>query len=133
MLNSKHAIGIHGYIFVYSITSLNSLEMARTIRDKILNYTGTNWVPCVLVGNKSDLHMHRQESEEEGKELAARWKCKWTETSPKQDENIDQIFNMVIEQIEGSVNPGQESHDGSTFRVGSGLKGQGVWQKGAGE
>ncbi|KAI9227847.1 MAG: ras-2 [Piptocephalis tieghemiana] len=109
MLNSKHAIGIHGYVFVYSVTSLNSLEMARIIRDKILNYTGTDWIPCVLVGNKSDLHMQRQVSEEEGRELANRWKCQWTEASAKQDENIDKIFNLVIEEVEKSINPGQEN------------------------
>lgn len=38
ILNSKHFIGIHGYIIVYSVTSRQSFEMVRTIRDKILNH-----------------------------------------------------------------------------------------------
>jgi Ras family protein len=59
ILNSKHAIGIHGYVLVYSIASRNSFEMVQTVYDKILNYTGTEHVPCVIVGQKSDLHVQR--------------------------------------------------------------------------
>ena len=38
MLNSKHFIGIHGYMVVYSVASKQSFEMCRIIRDKILNH-----------------------------------------------------------------------------------------------
>lgn len=38
ILNSKHFIGIHGYMIVYSVASKQSFEMARIIRDKILNH-----------------------------------------------------------------------------------------------
>ena len=44
---------------VYSITSKLSFEMVSIIRDKILNYTGTDWVPTVIVGNKADLVQQR--------------------------------------------------------------------------
>lgn len=88
MLNSKHAIGIHGYILVYSIASRTSFEMIQTVYDKILNYTGTEQVPCVLVGQKSDLHVQRQVSEEEGKDLAKELKAAWVETSARHDVNV---------------------------------------------
>jgi Ras family protein len=38
ILNSKHFIGIHGYMLVYSVQSLPSFEMVQVIRDKILNH-----------------------------------------------------------------------------------------------
>lgn len=38
ILNSKHFIGIHGYMLVYSVGSKQSFEMMRIIRDKILNH-----------------------------------------------------------------------------------------------
>jgi Ras family protein len=38
ILNSKHFIGIHGYMLVYSVSSLQSFEMVQVIRDKILNH-----------------------------------------------------------------------------------------------
>jgi hypothetical protein len=38
MLNSKHFIGIHGYMLVYSVASRTSFDMVTIIRDKILNH-----------------------------------------------------------------------------------------------
>ena len=38
ILNSRHSIGIHGYMLVYSVTSKQSFEMVRIIRDKVLNH-----------------------------------------------------------------------------------------------
>lgn len=38
ILNSKHFIGIHGYMIVYSVASKQSFDMCRIIRDKILNH-----------------------------------------------------------------------------------------------
>lgn len=51
ILNSKHFIGIHGYMIVYSVASKQSFEMARIIRDKILNH---------LVRNPSLFHTSQQ-------------------------------------------------------------------------
>ena len=44
-MNSRHSIGIHGYLLVYSVTSRQSLEMVKIIRDKILNHTVHNPPP----------------------------------------------------------------------------------------
>jgi hypothetical protein len=41
ILNSKHFIGIHGYMLVYSVSSLPSFEMVQVIREKILNHLVT--------------------------------------------------------------------------------------------
>lgn len=37
-MNSKHFIGIHGYMIVYSVGSKQSFEMVNIVRDKILNH-----------------------------------------------------------------------------------------------
>ena len=37
-MNSKHFIGIHGYMIVYSVGSKQSFDMVTIIRDKILNH-----------------------------------------------------------------------------------------------
>lgn len=44
ILNSKHFIGIHGYMLVYSVASKQSFEMISIIRDKILNHL-VRWSP----------------------------------------------------------------------------------------
>lgn len=112
ILQSKHSIGIHGYLIAYSVTSRQSFDMVTVIRDKILNHLGSEWVPCVLVGNKSDLHIQRQVSPEEGKALAEEWKCSWTETSARHNENVAKAFELLIAEIEKSQNPAQPPNGG---------------------
>ena len=55
ILNSKHAIGIHGFVLVYSVTSRKSFDMVQVVYDKIANFCGLNSIPCVIVGSKTDL------------------------------------------------------------------------------
>ncbi|KAK8199586.1 rheb small monomeric GTPase-like protein RhbA [Phyllosticta capitalensis] len=108
ILNSKHFIGIHGYMIVYSVASKQSFEMTRIIRDKILNHLGTEWVPLVIVGNKSDLRPEqRQVSADQGKALAEEFKCAWTEASARYNENVARAFDAMIGEIEKSQNPGE--------------------------
>lgn len=55
----QYAVGIHGYVLVYAVTSKTSFEMVKIINEKILNALGTDKVPRVLVGNKKDLTYER--------------------------------------------------------------------------
>ena len=55
ILNSKHAIGIHGYVLVYSVTNHKSFDMVQVVYDKIINFCGESKIPCVIVGSKADL------------------------------------------------------------------------------
>ncbi|EEY13903.1 GTP-binding protein rhb1 like [Verticillium longisporum] len=113
ILNSKHFIGIHGYMLVYSVSSLPSFEMVQVIRDKILNHLGTDSVPIVMVGNKSDLRPEqRQVSAEEGKRVSERIQCGWTEASARYNENVDQAFELLIAQIEKAQNPNEAAEAG---------------------
>lgn len=131
ILNSKHFIGIHGYIIVYSVASKQSFEMARVIRDKILNHLvctapetkdaavhllcantyhpqAVDWVPIVIVGNKSDLRPEqRQVTPEDGKALAEEFKCAWTEASARYNENVLKAFELMVAEVERSQNPSE--------------------------
>ncbi|KAI8896606.1 small GTPase superfamily [Globomyces pollinis-pini] len=100
ILNSKHAIGIHGYVLIYSIASRQSFEMCGILRDKILNFTGMDWVPCVLVANKVDLHVQRQVTTQEGEAQAKEWNCSFIETSAKHNQNISRLFEYMLGEIE---------------------------------
>merc|ERR1711939_827482 len=117
ILNSKHFIGIHGYVLVYSVASTQSFEMVQVIRDKILNHLGIDWVPVVLVGNKSDLRPdQRQVSVEQGKALAEKFNCAYTEASARYNENVGKAFELMIGQIEKLTNP-NEPADGNKCMV----------------
>jgi len=100
ILNNKHSIGTHGYAIVYSITSRDSFNLCETIRDKILNYTGTDWVPIVLIGNKCDLESQRQVSKEELAALGQKWDCSYVESSAFSNINITKAFDSLIGEIE---------------------------------
>ncbi|KAJ3510624.1 hypothetical protein NLJ89_g4570 [Agrocybe chaxingu] len=77
ILGSKHTIGIHGYVLVYSVTSRNSFNMIQIIHDKILNFCGTEDIPCVIVGTKTDLQSSRQIQPLEGEKLAQKNNAGW--------------------------------------------------------
>uniref|UniRef100_A0A8C2GA56 GTP-binding protein Rheb n=1 Tax=Cyprinus carpio TaxID=7962 RepID=A0A8C2GA56_CYPCA len=53
----SHSMDIHGYVLVYSVTSMKSFEVVQVLHDKLLDMVGKIQVPTVLVGNKKDLHM----------------------------------------------------------------------------
>jgi len=99
ILNSKHAIGIHGYVLVYSVTSRNSFDMIQIVYDKIISYCGTNDIPCVIVGSKTDLQT-RQVKQNEGEDLAKINKAAWVETSAKNDVNVGKVFELCLAEIE---------------------------------
>ncbi|KAK7696042.1 GTP-binding protein [Cerrena zonata] len=110
ILNSKHAIGIHGFVLVYSVTSRKSFEMIQIVYDKIINYCGINSIPCVIVGSKIDLQpsRSRQVNSNEGKELATQVHAAWVETSAKANTNVAQVFELCLGEIE-KRSPGSKS------------------------
>ena len=128
LLNSKHFIGIHGYMLVYSINSKQSFDMIRILRDKILNHLvsaiilavipkryqlmmsqGADWVPLVIVGNKSDLKSdQRQVPTEAGRRLAEEFSCSFTESSAWLNTNVAKAFEQLIFEMEKSQNPSEQ-------------------------
>ncbi|XP_034243915.1 GTP-binding protein Rheb homolog isoform X2 [Thrips palmi] len=97
---AQYSMDIHGYVLVYSITSEKSFDVVQVIYEKLLDMTGKVHLPIVLVGNKTDLHMERMISCEEGKRLAESWKAGFLETSAKQNESVGEIFHTLILEIE---------------------------------
>ena len=109
-INSQYAIGIHGYILVYSITSKNSFNLIQGVYDKIINFCGLPKIACVIVGSKSDLSMsyvtsgypwslfwpwpylRRQVDSTDGEKLAKQNDCAWVETSAKNNVNISALY-----------------------------------------
>ncbi|CEP20440.1 RHB1 [Cyberlindnera jadinii] len=100
---------VHGYILVYAVNSRSSFELLPVIRDKILESTGTDKVPMILVGNKLDLE--RKVGHEEGVKLAREFGIPYIEISAKttSEQDISRIFVGLLEQIEGEkIDPENE-------------------------
>lgn len=117
IMNEKHLIGMHGYLLIYSVTSRLSFELVEVVRDKILNSIGLsdnsdgNNIPMVLIGNKADLNFQRQVDSSEGEALARRFGCKFLETSVKENVNINESFELLIDDIEHIQNPQVKQDD----------------------
>ncbi|KAL4241987.1 P-loop containing nucleoside triphosphate hydrolase [Abortiporus biennis] len=99
ILNSKHAIGIHGYVLVYSVASRKSFEMIQVVYDKILNFGGLSEIPCVIVASKTDLQQ-RQVAPAEGQSLAESNHAAYVETSAKTNTNVSKVFELCLGEIE---------------------------------
>ncbi|KZT33740.1 hypothetical protein SISSUDRAFT_1132366 [Sistotremastrum suecicum HHB10207 ss-3] len=117
ILNSKHAIGIHGFVLVYSVASRNSLEMVKIVYDKIIDFCGRASVPCVVVGAKLDLpnssHV-RQVATADAESLAKELNAAWIETSAKLNTNVSKVFELCLAEIEKSTGKGQSEPKPST-------------------
>eukprot|EP00731_Ephydatia_muelleri_P014152 Em0007g1462a len=101
----SYTMDLDGYVLVYSVTSMKSFDVVKIIYEKILNLTGTRSVPIILVGNKSDLHMQRVVTLEMGRKLASDYHVPFLESSAKQNEGVDMIFQRLLEDMEkGPVN-----------------------------
>ena len=113
-------------MLVYSVASKQSFDMIRILRDKILSHLvciisrvefvnlvltsrqGADWVPLVVIGNKSDLKAEqRQVAIVEGKSLAEEFKCGFTEASARLNINVTKAFEQMIAEIEKSQNPSE--------------------------
>ncbi|ETW84010.1 hypothetical protein HETIRDRAFT_408245 [Heterobasidion irregulare TC 32-1] len=99
ILNHKHAIGIHGFVLVYSVTSRTSFDMIQVIYDKIVDFCGMKEIPCVIVGAKTDLQQ-RQVAISEGEDLAKSVHAAWIETSAKNNVNVGKVFELCLGEIE---------------------------------
>lgn len=63
-----------GFVIVYSLTSRQSFQDIKLIREQILRVKGTDRVPIVLAANKSDIaETSREVSTDEGCNLANEW------------------------------------------------------------
>eukprot|EP00158_Paraphelidium_tribonemae_P008103 Partr_v1_DN28475_c3_g1_i2_m41862 putative ras homolog enriched in brain len=99
IMSSSQTLGVHAYIIVYSIASKQSFDTAKVIHEKVLNYTGSSSIACVLVGNKTDLERQRQVTAAQGEELARELKCSFMESSAKLNSKIVDIFTQSIAEI----------------------------------
>jgi Ras family protein len=113
-LKSQHAIGIHGYVLVYSIASRASFNMIQIIYDKILNYSGLSEIAAIIVGSKADLNMEcvpayptfnsinsikprsRQVDSMDGQALAQRNNAAWIEVSALQNKNVGEPLSVAL-------------------------------------
>ncbi|BFZ06605.1 hypothetical protein BsWGS_09644 [Bradybaena similaris] len=91
-----------GFVVVYSITSIQSYQDIKTMKDQIQRVKGVDRIPMILVGNKSDLENQREVSPSEGASLAQYWACPFLETSAKSTNNVNEVFIEIVREMNSS-------------------------------
>ncbi|XP_012874222.1 PREDICTED: GTPase RhebL1 [Dipodomys ordii] len=103
-------IGVHGYVLVYSITSLHSFQVIESLYQKLYEGYGKIQLPVVLVGNKLDLSTDREVKTAEGKKLAKSWGATFMESSAKENQLTQDIFIKIIQEIARVENSYGQKH-----------------------
>ena len=88
-----------GFVLIYSIVSKSTFVELNELRDQIIHARDDENFCCIVVGNKIDLEQERIVSKEELQELSRKWGCLDIESSAKTNDNIDQIFFRLVQQI----------------------------------
>ena len=87
-----------GFIVLYSTTDKNSFLGVDKGVEEILKFKDYDF-NMVLCGTKCDLLDMREVATEEGLQLADTYECQFIENSAKEDINVDESFQMLIEEI----------------------------------
>ena len=101
-ITSTYYRGAHGIILVYDVTSRKSFNNLQTWLNEIRQYAQPD-VPCLLVGNKTDLKTRREVEPEEGKAFADSSNMVFIETSAKTSRNVDDSFQMMAMAIRDNL------------------------------
>ncbi|MCJ1482013.1 Ras- protein rsr1 [Schaereria dolodes] len=89
-----------GFLLVFSITSLSSLNELYELRDQIVRIKDDERVPLVIVGNKSDLEEDRAVSRARAFAVTQGWgNAPYYETSARRRANVDEAFVDLCRQI----------------------------------
>ncbi|KAF9423644.1 hypothetical protein BGZ94_008214 [Podila epigama] len=89
-----------GFLCVFSICEYESFTHTQEFKDQISRVLDDDKIPFILVGNKADLNQLRKVDYEEAAARAAEWNCRYIETSAKTRQNVDDVYSMLMRQIE---------------------------------
>ncbi|XP_022647891.1 GTP-binding protein Di-Ras2-like [Varroa jacobsoni] len=89
----------HAFILVFSVTSKQSLEELKPIYNVIREVKSgeTEQIPIMLVGNKSDEESCREVDASICESLSKQWQCGYMETSAKNNTNVKELFQALLE------------------------------------
>ncbi|KAL5247242.1 hypothetical protein ACHWQZ_G019189 [Mnemiopsis leidyi] len=86
-----------GFVLTFSISDEESFNNLNFLQNRIrINRPDAS---LILVGNKKDLRESREITEQEGADLAAKYRCPYYESSALFDDNISPIFQSLVREV----------------------------------
>ncbi|KAF7316944.1 hypothetical protein HMN09_00428700 [Mycena chlorophos] len=98
-LNEVYIKSGRGFVLVFSLTQEVSLKEVESLRKQIFRIKGTENVPIVVAGTKSDLVSEREVSTATIESLTSRWGIPCYETSSKRGWHINEVFEDLLRQM----------------------------------
>lgn len=90
--------GAMGFILMYDITNEDSFNSVQDWSTQIKTYSWDN-AQVILAGNKCDMEEERVITAERGKQLADQLGLEFFETSAKDNINVKQVFERLVDLI----------------------------------
>jgi GTPase KRas protein len=89
----------HGFVLVYSITSLPTFIRVEYFIKQIFRLKGKEKVPMILIGNKLDLDFERVVTSFDGFDFARKYNIPFFESSAKLKINVEESFFQLVREI----------------------------------
>eukprot|EP01137_Pigoraptor_chileana_P009568 Opistho-2@58058 len=100
MMREQYMRTGEGFAIVFSVTSRKSFEAVRQLWRQALSVRDSDWVPAVLIGNKSDiLGPERAVTSAEAKSLAKELGIVYIEASAMLRRNVDEGLQALVREI----------------------------------
>lgn len=100
--------GAMGFILMYDVTNEDSFNSVQDWVTQIKTYSWDN-AQVILVGNKSDIERDRVISYDRGKQLADQLGLEFFETSAKENINVKNVFERLVDIICDKMSDGLEA------------------------
>ena len=122
-ITASYFRGANGILLIYDITDRESFESLSHWLIEIEKNASKN-VKILLMGNNCDLEDKRQVSYQEGKDFAAKNNLIFFEASARDNINIKEAFELLIEEIINStINNDEKKNKEKTINLSSEKKG----------
>lgn len=105
--------GAMGFILMYDVTNEESFNSVQDWVTQIKTYSWDN-AQVILVGNKSDMEAERVVTYDRGKQLADQLGLEFFETSAKENINVKNVFERLVDIICDKMSDGMDGDQSMT-------------------
>lgn len=112
--------GAMGFILMYDVTNEESFNSVQDWVTQIKTYSWDN-AQVILVGNKSDMEAERVVTYDRGKQLADQLGLEFFETSAKENINVKNVFERLVDIICDKMSDGLDSESMPSMNKGERL------------